>query len=494
MGLKFISAEEAAEFINNGDTVAFSGFTPAGAAKVVPAALAERASSLHSKGVEFKINVITGASTGPSLDGALARNNAINWRTPYQSNADLRKSMNSGNIKFFDQHLSYTSQFMRYGFLGKIDVAVIEACDVTDDGVIIPTTSCGTIATGCCLADQIIVELNAKHPATLRGIHDIILPSIPPFRRVIPIHKANDRCGDDHIKVNPAKIIGVVRTNLPDEVSPFTPADPLTNKIGANVTKFLLNELRVGRIPQEFLPVQSGVGNIANAVLGTLVTNKDIPNFTMYTEVIQDSVIKLMQENRVTFASACALTVSPECLEEIYDDLHFFKPRLVLRPQEISNNSGIARRLGIIAMNTAIEMDIFGNVNSTHITGTNMMNGIGGSGDFTRNSYISIFSTPSITKNGAISTIVPMCSHIDHTEHDTMILITENGIADLRAKNPTDRAREIIDNCAHEDYQELLWDYLKMGQGKGHTPHTLAKAFNMHVEFLDSGDMRNTKF
>ncbi|MCL2039954.1 MAG: acetyl-CoA hydrolase/transferase family protein [Bacteroidetes bacterium] len=493
MALKFITAQEAAEFINNGDTIAFSGFTPAGAAKAVPTAIAERAKGLHENGVDFKINVITGASTGPSLDGALAKADAIGWRTPYQSNSDLRKKVNAGNIKFFDQHLSYTSQFMRYGFLGKINYAVIEACDITEDGVIIPTTSCGTIATGCHLADQIIVELNAKHPKTLRGIHDIIVPSVPPHRRTIPINKPNDRCGDDHIKVDPAKIIGIVNTDLHDEVSPFTPADPLTSKIGANVIKFLLNELRVGRIPKEFLPVQSGVGNIANAVLGTLVTNKEIPNFTMYTEVVQNSVIDLIREGRVTFASACALTLTPDCLEEVYSDLHFFKTKLILRPQEISNNSGIARRLGVIAMNTAIEMDIFGNVNSTHITGTDMMNGIGGSGDFSRNSYISIFSAPSVAKNGNISAIVPMCSHTDHTEHDTMIFITENGIADLRCLSPIDKAKKIIENCAHEDYKEILWDYLKLSEGK-HTPHTLSKAFNMHVEFLDSGDMRNTKF
>jgi succinate CoA transferase len=494
MGLKFITAQEAAEIVNNGDTVSFSGFTPAGAAKAVPTAIGERARVLHSEGKEYKINVITGASTGPSLDGALARNDAINWRTPYQSNNDLRKSMNAGNAKFFDQHLSHTSQYMNYGFLGKVNVAVIEACDVSEDGIIIPTTSCGTIATGCKLADKIIVELNAKHPASLRGIHDIYQPLNPPCRKEVPIYKVSDRCGEDHIKVDPAKIVGVVNTNLPDEVSPFTPADPLTDKIGANVSEFLIKELKIGRIPKEFLPLQSGVGNIANAVLGALGKNKDVPDFTMYTEVIQDSVIGLMKEGRVKFASGCSLTVSPDCLNTIYSDLNFFKPKVVLRPQEISNSPEVARRLGVIAINTAIEMDIFGHINSTHITGTKMMNGIGGSGDFTRNSYLTIYTAPSVAKDGAISAVVPMCSHIDHTEHDTMIFITENGIADLRGKNPTDRAKEIIENCAHKDYKQLLWDYLKMGASKGHTPHTLAKALNMHVEFLNSGDMRNTKF
>jgi succinate CoA transferase len=493
MPLKFISADQAAEMINNNDVVSFSGFTPAGAAKAVPTAIANRAIKLHEQGKEFKIGVISGASTGPSLDGALAKADAIKWRTPYQSNGDLRKSMNSGNAKFFDQHLSHTSQYMDYGYLGKINVAIVEACDVSDDGVIIPTSSCGTITTGCQLADIIIVELNSKHPKALRGIHDIYQPAKPPHRREIPIYTPSDRIGKDHIKVDPKKIAGVVETDLPDEVSPFDPADPLTDKIGSNVADFLLNEIKMARIPKEFLPIQSGVGNIANAVLGALGKNKEVPDFNMYTEVIQDSVIGLMEENRIKFASGCSLTVSPDCLSRIYSNLKFFHPKLVLRPQEISNSPEIARRIGVIAINTAIEMDIFGHINSTQIMGTKMMNGIGGSGDFTRNAYLTIYTAPSVAKGGAISAVVPMCSHIDHTEHDTMIFITEKGVADLRGKNPLQRAQTIIENCVHEDYKQLLWDYLKLS-GPAHTPHTLSKALNMHIEFLNSGDMRNTKF
>jgi len=493
MGLKFISAEQAAELVNNNDTVSFSGFTPAGAAKAVPTAIANRAVKLHEAGKEFKIGVITGASTGPSLDGALAKADAIKWRTPYQSNGDLRKSMNAGNAQFFDQHLSHTAQYMNYGYFGKINVAVIEACDVSDDGVIIPTSSCGTIATGCQLADIVIVELNKKHPKELRGMHDIYHTAKPPHRREIPIYKPSDRIGQDHIKVDPKKIAGVVETDMPDEVSPFDPSDPLTDKIGSNVADFLLNEIKTGIIPKEFLPLQSGVGNIANAVLGALGQNKEVPAFEMYTEVIQDSVIGLMKEGRVKFASGCSLTVSPDCLSEIYSDLKFFHPKLVLRPQEISNSPEVARRIGVIAINTAIEMDIFGHVNSTQIMGTKMMNGIGGSGDFTRNAFLTIYTAPSVAKGGAISAVVPMVSHFDHTEHDTMIFITEIGVADLRCKSPIQRAQTIIENCVHEDYKQLLWDYLKMG-GATHTPHTLSKALNMHIEFLNSGDMRNTKF
>jgi len=493
MALKFMSAEEAAELVNNNDTVSFSGFTPAGAAKAVPTAIANRAAKLHEAGKEFKIGIITGASTGPSLDGALAKADAIKWRTPYQSNGDLRKSMNAGNAQFFDQHLSHTAQYMDYGYFGKINVAIIEACDVSEDGTIIPTSSCGTVATGCQLADIVIVELNKKHPKELRGMHDIYHPAKPPHRREIPIYSPSDRIGKDHIKVDPKKIAAVVETDLPDEVAPFDPADPLTDKIGSNVAAFLLNEMKVGRMPKEFLPIQSGVGNIANAVLGALGHDKNIPDFNMYTEVIQDSVIGLMKEGRVKFASGCSLTVSPDCLNEIYSDLKFFHPKLVLRPQEISNSPEVARRIGVIAINTAIEMDIFGHVNSTQIMGTKMMNGIGGSGDFTRNAFLTIYTAPSVAKGGAISAVVPMVSHFDHTEHDTMIFITEIGVADLRCKSPSQRAAIIIENCVHEDYKQLLWDYLKMG-GATHTPHTLSKALNMHIEFLNSGDMRNTKF
>jgi acyl-CoA hydrolase len=163
-----------------------------------------------------------------------------------------------------------------------------------------------------------------------------------------------------------------------------------------------------------------------------------------------------------------------------------------MRSAEISNNPEVIRRLGVISMNTALEADIFGAINSTHVLGTKMMNGIGGSGDFTRNAYISIFSCPSVTKGGLISNIVPMVAHADHSEHSVDVLITDQGIADLRAKDPVERAYEIINNCAHPDYRELLLDYVNIG--KGQTPHTLDAAMAFHNAFNATGDMRNADF
>ena len=462
MALKFMTAEEAAAFVHNDDNVGFSGFTPAGCPKVVPGAIARKAIEEHEKGNPFKIGMFTGASTGDKLDGELARANAIKFRTPYQSNKDLRNALNAHQAEYFDMHLSELAQDLRYGFLGKIDVAIVEAADVTEDGEIVPTCGVGILPTICRMADRIIVELNDKHPKEIRGMHDIYEPADPPYRRAIPVF---------------------VKTSEPNEGKPFAPLDDVTLAIGKNVADFLVSEIRAGRLPKEFVPVQSGVGNVANAVLGCMGENEEIPAFNVYTEVIQDAVIKLMKEGRVKFASGCSLSVSND----------FFKDKILLRPQEISNNPEVARRLGLIAMNTALEADIFGNVNSTHVLGTKMMNGIGGSGDFTRSAMLSIFTTPSTAKDGKISSFVPMVSHLDHSEHSVKIIITEYGVADLRGKSPIQRARCIIDNCVHPDYRPLLNEYLEMGI-KGQTPQNLKCCFAFHEEFAKSGDMHNVKW
>jgi acyl-CoA hydrolase len=270
--------------------------------------------------------------------------------------------------------------------------------------------------------------------------------------------------------------------------------DAVTEKIGENVANFLLSELHRGIIPQEFLPLQSGVGNIANAVLGSLGKCDDIPAFTMFTEVIQNSVIDLMKNGRITFASGSSLTLSDDVLMDVYNNYDFFQDKLMLRPQEITNNPEVVRRLGVIAINTALEVDIFGNVYSTNVSGKKMMNGLGGSADFSRNAFLSIFTCPSVAKKGVISAIVPMVSHLDSSEHSVKVIVTEQGVADLRAKSPIQRAETIIENCVHPDYKELLWDYLKISAGKCHTPMSLQKALQMHITLEETGDMRNTKW
>jgi acetyl-CoA hydrolase len=488
-----LSAYEAAALIQNGQTVAFSGFTPAGAPKMIPKALAAHAEATHNAGQPFRVGVITGASTGHSLDGALAQADAILFRTPYQNDPDLRKSINVGKTKFYDMHLSMLPQAVRYGFLGPVHWAIIEACDVSPSGEITLTSSVGAAPTFCRKAEKILIELNRFHPDALRGFHDIYEPGDPPLREPIPILRPSDCIGSPVIKVDPSKIVGIVPTDCADETGSFATVSETTARIGENVASFLAEELRRGLIPSSFLPIQSGVGDTANAVLKAMGDHPKIPRFDMYTEVIQDAVIALIKNEKCRFASGCSLTLSNPVLREVYEELDFFRSRLLLRPQEISNSPEVIRRLGIISINTAIEVDITGNVNSTHVLGRNMMNGIGGSGDFARNAFLSIFTCPSTAKNGTISTLVPLVSHLDSSEHSVQIIITEQGVADLRGKCPVERANTLIDNCAHPEYRPILREYVALS-GASHTPQTLRSAFAMHLAFADDKDMRAVKW
>ena len=493
MAFPIITAQEAAEYVKHGDNVGTSGFTAAGTPKVVPAAIAEKAEREHAAGREFKINLFTGASTNDATDGALTRANALDKRTPYQGNKDLRNGANVRSVNYFDLHLSELAQKIRQGTYGNIDVAIIEAQSVSDEGEIILGTGVGNIPTLAALADKIIIEINDQIPAEIRGLHDNYIPLDPPYRREIPIYTASDRIGSPVLKVDPKKIVGVVNTSASIGGGAFSPVDEKTMRIGNFVCEFLLGEMRAGRIPKSFLPLQSGVGNIANAVLASLESNPEVPVFEMYTEVVQDAVVNLLLSGKCKFASSSSMTFSNEANKLFFDNIDKLSDKLVLRPCEISNHPEIVRRLGIISMNTAIEADIFGNVNSTHVSGTKMMNGIGGSGDFTRNAYISIFSCPSDSKEGAISNIVPMVSHLDHSEHSVDIVITDQGIADLRGKSPIQRAQTVIENCAHPDYRPLLREYLALAKG-GHTPHTLQKAFAFHTALATDGTMKAAKF
>jgi len=214
-------------------------------------------------------------------------------------------------------------------------------------------------------------------------------------------------------------------------------------------------------------------------------------DLTMYSEVLQDSTFDLIDAGKLRFASGSSITLSTRRNADVFGNLERYKDKLVLRPQEISNHPEVVRRLGIIGINTALEFDIYGNVNSTHVCGTRMMNGIGGSGDFARNAHLAVFVTKSIAKGGAISSVVPMVSHVDHTEHDVDILVTEQGLADLRGLAPRERARVIIDNCVHPDYRAALNDYFERAcQRGGHTPHILREALSWHENLEETGRMQ----
>src|SRR5574344_3097180 len=417
-----ISAVEAASMIKNGENIALSGFTPAGVAKAVTKELAVIAQAEHDAGREFQVGIFTGASTGQSTDGDMSNAHAIKYRAPYTTNPDFRKHVNAGEIAYNDLHLSHMAQELRYGFMGDVDWAILEVCDIEEgaDTCKAYLTAAGGISpTAARLAKHVILELNSFHSKGAKYLHDVYEPLDPPYREAIPILHVGDRIGKPYLQIDPKKIVGVVECNIPDEARSFKDADPITDKIGENVANFLMSEKKRGIIPPSFLPFQSGVGTTANAILFALGSNPEMPQMEVYTEVLQNAIVDLMFQEKVKAASTCSLTVTNDKLLSIYDNMDFFRDKLVLRPSEISNNAEVIRRLGLITINTAIELDLYGHANSTQICGTRMMNGIGGSGDFERNAFLSIFTCSSVAKDGTISSIVPFCSHVDHTELPT---------------------------------------------------------------------------
>jgi succinyl-CoA:acetate CoA-transferase len=489
---KIMSADDAASLIAPGTTVGMSGFTGSGYPKEVPLALAARMEAEREKGNPFRLKVWTGASTGPELDGALAKADGIDFRLPYNSDPIARDKINKGEMNYFDMHLSQVAPMAWQGFLGPLHTAVVEIVGITADGQLIPSSSVGNNKTWLDRADQIILEVNNWQNPALEGMHDIYYGTqLPPNRVPIPLVRADDRIGQPLFRCDLDKIAGIVVTDTPDRNLPFSAPDESAGRIAGHLIEFFEHEVKMGRMPANLLPIQSGVGNVANAVLSGLA-GSNFENMTSYTEVIQDGMLDMMDCGKLLMASATAFSLSPEAAERVNNDMERYRDRMILRPQEISNHPELIRRLGCIAMNGLIEADIYGNVNSTHVMGSRIQNGIGGSGDFARNAYVSIFMTPSTAKGGAISAIVPQVSHVDHASQDVQVVVTEQGLADLRGLSPKQRAVLIIEKCAHPNFRPMLEDYyaraLKGSYGL-QSPSLLNEALSWHQRFVETGSM-----
>ena len=463
---KVTTAEAAAAYIKDGMTVGASGFTSIGYPKAVPAELAKRAEAGETLG----ITLITGGNVGDELDGVLARAGVLRRRYGYQSNKDLRALINQDKVKYVDTHVSHGPYMVKNGYLGKIDVAVLEVAGVDEQGRLISTCALGINDVLAKYAEKIILEVNDTVPAAVEGMHDVFTLERAPHTQVIPILRPDDRVGSPYIECDPDKIVAVVRTNGPDVNQNLKAPDADMEAIAAHVIAFLKEEVKAGRLPDPLPPFQSGVGGVANAVLMGLAKS-DLENLSVYTEVMQDAVVELIDAGKVKSACGTALTISPATRDAFYARLDQYKGKIILRPQEISNAPEVIRRLSVIAMNTAIEVDLAGNVNSTHIAGVSIMNGLGGSADYTRNSGLSIFSAASTAKGGAISCIVPHVSHVDRTEHDTEIIVTEQGLADLRCLTAYERAEVLIEKCAHPKFKAELREYLKESRAKAKGLH-----------------------
>ncbi len=486
MADKIVTAEVAAGWIEDGMTIGLSGFTRAGDAKVVTLALAELAKKENKP---FGVNVYTGASLGSDVDAVMAEAGIIMKRLPFQADPVMRKKINDGSLMFVDQHLSHTAELIREGFMAPIDYAIVEAVAITEDGMIIPSTSVGNSNIFVEYAKHVIIELNLAQSPELEGVHDIYTPARQGERGPIPLTTVDQRIGTVGIPVDVEKIRGIVVTNQLDSPSTIVEPDEETAQIAAHLIEFLRQEVKQGRLTNSLAPLQSGIGSVANAVFNGFLES-EFTDLTVFSEVLQDAVFDLLDAGKISFASGCSITLTADKMKQVMDNFSSYRDKLMLRPQEITNHPELIRRMGLISINTAIEADIYGNVNSTNVSGTKMMNGIGGSGDFARNSRLGIFVTKSIAKGGKVSSVVPFASHVDHTEHDVDIIVTEQGLADLRGLAPRERALKIIDNCAHPLYRDQLRAYYEEALTRGgHTPHVLEKAFSWHVRYAQEGTM-----
>ncbi|KAL9114641.1 MAG: hypothetical protein Q9227_001319 [Pyrenula ochraceoflavens] len=506
---KVVKAEELIDLFPHNSYIGWSGFTGVGYPKKVPSALADHVEKNNLQG-KLKYNLFVGASSGAETESRWARLNMIERRSPHQVGKEIAKGINNGNIKFFDKHLSMFPVDLMYGYYTmhkehrKLDYAIIEASAITEDGGIIPGASVGASPEIIQMADKIIIEVNTAAPS-FEGLHDITMTDLPPRRKPYLIMAPEDRIGTTHIPIDPERVVAVVESDYPDQTSENAPEDDTSRAIAANLIEFLKHEVKHGRLPENLLPIQSGIGNIANAVIGGLASGgANFKNLKVWTEVLQDSFLDLFDSGNLDFATATSIRFSPGGFKRFYDNWTAYAPKLLLRAQQVSNSPEIIRRLGVIGMNTPVEVDIYAHANSTCVMGSRMLNGLGGSADFLRSSKYSIMHTPSTrpskTDPTGVSCIVPMCTHVDQTEHDLDVIVTEQGLADVRGLSPKERARVIIEKAAHPDYKPILTEYMDkaefecMKKGWGHEPHLLWNAFDMHKHLNEKGTMKLDKW
>lgn len=490
----------------NGAYVGWSGFTGVGYPKIMPTFLADHVEKNDLQG-KLRYTLFVGASAGAETENRWAALNMIERRAPHQVGKNIAKGINEGRIKFFDKHLSMFPVDLVYGFYtmdrptNKLDVVVVEATDILEDGSIVLGASVGATPELIQLADKIIIEVNTSLPH-MEGLHDITMTDLPPNRKPYLIMNVEDRIGRTSVPIDTEKVVGIVHCDHMDQTLPNTPADDTSKKIAGHLIEFLEHEVSKGRLPKSLLPLQSGIGNIANAVIGGL-SDSNFKNLKVWTEVIQDTFLDLFDSGKLDFATATSIRFSPEGFKRFYDNWSDYQGKLLLRSQQVSNSPEIIRRLGVIGMNTPVEVDIYAHANSTCVMGSRMLNGLGGSADFLRSSKYSIMHTPSArpskTDPTGVSCIVPMCTHVDQTEHDLDVVVTEKGLADVRGLSPKERARVIIEKCAHEDYKPILTSYLDKAEfeclrkGWGHEPHLLYNSFDMHRALEEEGSMKKVK-
>ena len=472
--ISLVDAATAAASIEADATMLTSGFGSVGYPKKIPVALADSERDLS-------LTVVHSGNVGEEIDVDLVESDAIERRFSYQSSRVAREATNRREIAFSDRNASSIGDEVQHGGLVDPDVTVVEAVAV-GKGWFIPSTSLGQVPAFVEAADRLFVELNRRQPLELQALHDVYRPDAPPNRGPVPLTDPGERIGTTHVSFAPEKLAGVVETDVAD--STYTFRDPTDDDlaIAENLGAFLGMEMERSPVFEDAIQLQFGVGSLGNALMGELKEldfgGRDIVYFG---ELVQDGLLDMLDDGRLECASATSMALTDEGQARLFENVDRYAKDVVLRPADVSNHPGVIDQFGVIGVNSAIEVDIYGNVNSTHVGGKQMINGIGGSADFNRNSLVTVCALPSTLHGGEVSRVVPMAFHVDHTEHDVDVFVTEQGVADVRGCSPVERAERIIEHCAHPEFAPELRSYLEdVCEQNNHIPHDVQRAAEWH--------------
>lgn len=476
---KVVSAETAAASIQDGMTVGVCS-------DLLP--LCRALENQVKRGRHLRFQLWSGVAF-LQADRILGKLGVIERRVGQQT--FLRGEINSQKVEYLDTPLGFFYQSIRSGELGRLDLAIVEAVGISREGHLIPSYRLHDMPNFVQAAEQVMIQLSTSYPLAFEGMHDVYLPSNPPHKRPIPILRVDDRVGTPYIPLDPQKVAHIFVSDDPESIEMPDSIDEVSRRIARHLIVFLREEVAKGKLPSTLLPMEIGLGTIPTAVLHEM-GNSEFKNLEFYSAVLNDGILDLLAKRKVRVASGTGFFLSSKGEENLLQNLEEYKKRIVLRPVEITDCPEVIMRLGVLALNGAIEVDIYGNVNSSHIMSGDVVSGVGGAIEFALNAYLSIILVPSAARGGKISCIVPMTTHVDIPEHGVDVIVTEQGVADLRGLTPKERAERIISCCAHPDYRPLLQDYFQRAvkEGGGHEPHLLEEALSFHQRFLKTGSMK----
>lgn len=469
---KVVTPEEAVQKIKNHSVLAFGGYTSSGYPKKIIESLVQR-----SKKEDLSFTILTGANVGP-IDAALSESNLKIRRAPMIQNSLLSKAVNEGKVDYVEVQMHDMPNLLKKEKFGRINYFVLEGIELTDEGHLYPTSSIGMNQHFIDQSEKVIIEINRSQPNTLKGMHDIYHQST----KGVPLNEVNDIIGNPYLEIPLEKIEMIVYSDELDQLAPTGKELPQAEEISNRLNDFLYKEFG-----KDLPPLQTGFGGIARKIVKGL-NEESFENIEFFCGILQEENIELINSGNGKCASTGSIEMTNKVIE-LLENNEALRKKIIIRNNDVTNNSEVISRLGLVSLLGALEVDIYGNVNLSHVMGNRVLNGLGGGTNFAHNAQLTIVLLPSTTANGKISTIVPMVAHHDIIAHDVDVIITEYGVADLRGLTDRERANSVIQNCT-DAYQEQLKDYYEEAVSKGgHHPVVLNKAFEWHMRFQESKTM-----